>query len=91
MGKGHPSHRLISIFVLRSDNEFHTQHCSRSQPHGFGPKRGILYDHSRSVPVVPFKDTPIPVHVHSTGLLYDQTCSTSPLHVSMLCTGYACH
>ena len=42
MGKGFPGHRLISVFVSRSDNEFHTQHCSRSRPHGFGPKRGIL-------------------------------------------------
>ena len=42
LGKGSPGHRLISVFVSRSDNEFHTQHCSRSQPHGFGPKRGIL-------------------------------------------------
>ena len=50
MGKECPCHRLISIFISRSDNKFHTQHCSRFQPHEFGLKRGIL---SRLFPVSP--------------------------------------
>ena len=49
------------------------------------------HDHSWSVPVVPLEDTSILVRVHLTGLVHNRTCSTSPLRVSALRTGYACH
>ena len=54
-------------------------------------KGAHCHDHSRSVPVVPLEDMSIPVRVHSTGLVHNRTRSTSPLRVSALRTGYACH
>ena len=52
---------------------------------------GQCHNHSQSVLVVPLEDTSIPVRIHSTGLVHNRTRSTSPLRVSALRTGYACH
>ena len=49
------------------------------------------HNHSQSVPVVPLEDTSILVRIHSTGLVHNQTRLTSPLCISVLRTGYACH
>ena len=58
---------------------------------GSAPKGGYCHDHSQSVPVVPLENTSIPVRIHSTGLVHNRTRSTSPLRISALRTGYACH
>ena len=58
---------------------------------GSAPKGGYCHDHFQSVPVVPLGDMSIPVRDHLTGLVHNWTRSSSPLRVSVLRTGYACH